>query len=229
MGTMIELQSADGTLVPAYEARPAGTPKGAVVVIQEIFGINSHIRAVADGYAAEGYLAVAPAAFHRVKPGVSLGYTDADMGEGFGYKTAVEALPAPGVMQDIQAAIHHAAKASGGKVGVVGYCWGGLLTWRAACTLSGLSAAAPYYGGGVTTDAEIARQPQVPVLAHFAEQDNWIPMDTVEAFKKAHPEVAVHTYAAHHGFNCDQRGSWHAPSAQLARERTLAFFGQHLG
>jgi carboxymethylenebutenolidase len=229
MGTMIELQSADGTLVPAYEARPAGTPKGAVVVIQEIFGVNSHIRAVADGYAAEGYLAVAPAAFHRVKPGVSLGYTDADMGEGFGYKTAVEALPAPGVMQDIQAAIHHAAKASGGKVGVVGYCWGGLLTWRAACTLSGLSAAAPYYGGGVTTDAEIARQPQVPVLAHFAEQDNWIPMDTVEAFKKAHPEVAVHTYAAHHGFNCDQRGSWHAPSAQLARERTLAFFGQHLG
>jgi carboxymethylenebutenolidase len=132
-------------------------------------------------------------------------------------------------MQDIQAAIHHAAKASGSKVGVVGYCWGGLLTWRAACTLSGLSAAAPYYGGGVTTDAEIARQPQVPVLAHFAEQDNWIPMDTVEAFKKAHPEVAVHTYAAHHGFNCDQRGSWHAPSAQLARERTLAFFGQHLG
>ncbi len=229
MGTMIELQSADGTLVPAYEARPAGTPKGAVVVIQEIFGVNSHIRAVADGYAAEGYLAVAPAAFHRVKPGVSLGYTDADMGEGFGYKTAVEALPAPGVMQDIQAAIHHAAKASGGKVGVVGYCWGGLLTWRAACTLSGLSAAAPYYGGGVTTDAEIARQPQVPMLAHFAEQDNWIPMDTVEAFKKAHPEVAVHTYAAHHGFNCDQRGSWHAPSAQLARERTLAFFGQHLG
>ena len=229
MGTMIELQSADGTLVPAYEARPAGTPKGAVVVIQEIFGVNSHICAVADGYAAEGYLAVAPAAFHRVKPGVSLGYTDADMGEGFGYKTAVEALPAPGVMQDIQAAIHHAAKASGGKVGVVGYCWGGLLTWRAACTLSGLSAAAPYYGGGVTTDAEIARQPQVPVLAHFAEQDNWIPMDTVEAFKKAHPEVAVHTYAAHHGFNCDQRGSWHAPSAQLARERTLAFFGQHLG
>jgi carboxymethylenebutenolidase len=229
MGTMIELQSADGTKVPAYEARPAGTPKGAVVVIQEIFGVNSHIRAVADGYAAEGYLAVAPAAFHRVKPGVALDYTDADMGEGFGYKTAVEALPAPGVMQDIQAAIHHAAKASGGKVGMVGYCWGGLLTWRAACTLSGLSAAAPYYGGGVTTDAEIARQPQVPVLAHFAEQDNWIPMDTVEAFKKAHPQVAVHTYAAHHGFNCDQRGSWHAPSAQLARERTLAFFRQYLG
>jgi len=229
MGTMIELRSKDGTLVPAYEVRPTGTPRAAVVVIQEIFGVNSHIRAVADGYAAEGYLAVAPAAFHRVKPGVELGYTEADMGEGFGYKTAVEALPAPGVMQDIQAAIDHAAKVSGGKVGVVGYCWGGLLTWRAACTLSGLSAAVPYYGGGVTSEAESARQPQVPVLAHFAEQDQWIPLDTVAAFRQAHPQVQVHTYAAHHGFNCDQRGSWHEPSAQRARERTLAFFKQHLG
>jgi carboxymethylenebutenolidase len=229
MGTMIELKSADGTLVPAYEARPTGTPKGAVVVIQEIFGVNSHIRNVADGYAAEGYVALAPAAFHRVKPGVELGYAEADMGEGFGYKTAVEALPAPGVMQDIQAAIDHVAKVSGGKVGIVGYCWGGLLTWRAACTLTGLSAAAPYYGGGVTTEAEMARHPQVPVLAHFADEDKWIPLDTVEAFKTAHPEVEVQTYAAHHGFNCDQRGAWHAPSAQLARERTLAFFAKHLG
>jgi carboxymethylenebutenolidase len=229
MGTMIELQAADGSRVPAYEARPLGSPKGAVVVIQEIFGVNSHIRNVVDGYAAEGYLAVAPATFHRVKPGVELGYAETDMGKGFGYKTAVEALPAPGVMQDIQAAIAHAAQASGGKVAIVGYCWGGLLTWRAACTLTGLSAAAPYYGGGVTTEAEIARQPRVPVLAHFADDDKWIPLDTVDAFKQAHPEVTVHTYAAHHGFNCDQRGAWHAPSAQLARERTLAFFAQHLG
>ena len=234
MGTMIELKAADGTVVPAYEARPAGAPKGAVVVIQEIFGVNSHIRNVADGYAAQGYLAVAPAAFHRVKPGVELGYSDADMGEGFGYKTAVEALPGAGVLQDIQAAINHAAinhavKASGGKVGIVGYCWGGLLTWRSACLLSGLSAAAPYYGGGVTTPEETARQPKVPVLAHFAEEDKWIPLDTVQAFAKAHPEVEVHTYAAHHGFNCDQRGAWHEPSARLARERTLAFFAKHLG
>ena len=230
MGTMIELKAADGTTVPAYEARPAGTPRGAVVVIQEIFGVNSHIRSVADGYAAQGYLAVAPAAFHRVKQGVELGYTQDDMGEGFGYKTAVEALPAPGVMQDIQAAIDHAAKASGGKkVGIVGYCWGGLLTWRSACLLQGLSAAAPYYGGGVTTPEETARSPKVPVLAHFAEEDQWIPMDTVQAFAKAHPEVEVHTYAAHHGFNCDQRGSWHEPSAKLARERTLAFFAKHIG
>lgn len=228
MGSMIELKTADGTSVPAYEARPVGAPKGAVVVIQEIFGLNSHIRQVADGYAAQGYVAVAPAAFHRVKPGVELGYSDADMGEGFGYKTAVEALALPGVMQDIQAAVDHAAQVSGGKVGIVGFCWGGLLTWRAACTLTGLSAAVPYYGGGVTTEAEAARQTKVPVLAHFAEEDKWIPMDSVETFKKVHPEVQVYTYAAHHGFNCNQRGSWHAPSAQLASERSLAFFAQHL-
>lgn len=228
MGQTVQLKAADGAQIPAYEARPQGPAKGAVVVIQEIFGVNSHIRSVVDGYAAAGYLAIAPATFHRVKQDVELGYAEADMNEGFGYKTAVEALPAPGVMQDIQAAIDHAAQASGGKVGIVGYCWGGLLTWRAACLLNGLSAAAPYYGGGMTTEAEVARQPRVPVLAHFAEEDKWIPMDTVRAFIQAHPEVEVHTYAAHHGFNCDQRGAWHAPSAQLARERTLAFFARHL-
>ena len=229
MGTMVNLTAADGTGVSAYVAQPQGAPKGAVVVLQEIFGVNSHIREVADGYAAEGYVAVAPATFQRVQPGVELGYSEADMGVGFGYKTAVEALPLPGVLQDIQAAIDHAAAASGGKkVGIVGFCWGGLLTWRAACTLRGLSAAVPYYGGGVTTEAEIARQPQVPVLAHFAEEDKWIPMHSVKDFQQAHPAVTVWTYAAHHGFNCDQRGAWHAPSAQLARARTLAFFAEHL-
>ena len=229
MGQFIDLGAADGSRIPAYVAQPAGAPKGAVVVLQEIFGVNSHIRAVADGYAAAGYLAVAPSTFQRVKPGVELGYTEADMGEGFGYKTAVEALPALGVMQDIQAAIDHAAKASGGKVGIVGYCWGGLLIWRAACTLDGLAAAVPYYGGGMTSPEEAARQPRVPVLAHFGDQDHWIPLDTVEAFKKAQPGVQVQVYHANHGFNCDQRGSYDAAAAQLARERTLAFFAQHLG
>ena len=228
MGSIIQLSAADGKQVPAYVATPAAPAKAAVLVIQEIFGVNAHIREVADAYAKEGFLAIAPAMFHRVKAQVELGYADADMGAGMALKTAVEALPAPGALQDIQAAIDHAHASCGGKVGIVGYCWGGLLTWRAACTLTGLSAAVPYYGGGVTTEAEAARQTKVPVLAHFAEEDKWIPMDSVEAFKKAHPEVQVHTYAAHHGFNCNQRGSWHAPSAQLASERSLAFFAQHL-
>ncbi|MBL8372776.1 MAG: dienelactone hydrolase family protein [Burkholderiaceae bacterium] len=229
MGTFTTLTAADGFSFPAYVAQPAGTPRGAVVVLQEIFGVNAHIRAVADGYAAAGYLAVAPSTFHRVKPGVELGYAEADMNEGFGYKMAVEALPAPGVMADIQAVIDHAAQAGGGKVGIVGYCWGGLLTWRAACTLSGLAAAVPYYGGGMTTPEEAARQPRVPVLAHFGEQDRWIPLDTVQAFRAAQPGVEVQVYAAHHGFNCDHRGAWDAAAAALARERTLAFFARHVG
>ncbi len=229
MGQFIDLTSADGFVFPAYVAQPAGAPKGAIVVVQEIFGVNSHIRNVADGYAAQGYLAVAPATFHRVKPGVELGYTAEDMQAGMGLKAAVEALPAPGVFADIQSAIDHAAKASGGKVGIVGFCYGGLLTWRSACTLSGLAAAVPYYGGGVTTPEEIARTPKVPVLAHFGQKDHWIPLDTVEAFKKAHPEVEVHIYEADHGFNCDQRGSYDAPAAQLALQRTLSFFQQHVG
>jgi len=227
MGNFADLKAADGFVFPAYVAKPAGKPKAGIVVLQEIFGVNSHIRSVADGYAEQGYLAVAPATFHRVKPGVDIGYTQEDMGAGMALKAAVEALPAPGVMPDVQAAIDHAAQA--GKVGIVGFCWGGLLTWRSACTLNGLTAAVPYYGGGVTTPEEIARKPKVPVMAHFGDKDHWIPLESVEAFKKAHPEVEVHVYAANHGFNCDQRGSYDAEAAKLARERTLAFFGKHLG
>lgn len=226
MGQFIDLEAADGQAIPAYVARPAGQAKGGVVVVQEIFGVNSHIRSVADGYAAQGYLAVAPAIFHRVKPGVDLGYAQEDMSAGMALKTAAEALPAPGVMQDLQAAIRHASQ--GGKVGIVGYCYGGLLAWRAAGQLEGLSAAAPYYGGGMTTPDEIARKPKVPVLAHFGDQDHWISLESVEAFRKAHPEVEVHLYHANHGFNCDQRGSYDAAAAQLARERTLEFFARHL-
>jgi len=173
MGHFVDLKAADGFVFPAYVAKPAGQPKGGVVVLQEIFGVNAHIRAVADGYAAQGYLAVAPSTFHRLKAGVELGYGPDDMTQGRDLKAAVEALPEPGVLQDIQAAIDHAAQA--GKVGVVGYCWGGLLSWRSACLLSGVSAAAPYYGGGITTEAEVARQPKCPVLAHFGDQDHWIP------------------------------------------------------
>lgn len=227
MGQFRQLQAADGQSIPAYVAEPKGPPRGGIVVIQEIFGVNSHIRAVADGYAKDGYLAIAPAIFHRVKPDVDLGYSPDDMSAGMALKAATEALPAPGVMQDIQAAIRHVASA--GKVGIVGYCYGGLLSWRAACQLEGLSAAVPYYGGGVTTPDEIARKPRCPVMAHFGDQDKWISLESVEAFRKAHPEVEVHVYGANHGFNCDQRGSWNAEAAGLARERTLAFFRKHVG
>ena len=227
MSNFIDLKAADGFNFPAYVAQPQGKPRGAVVVLQEIFGVNSHIRQVADGYAAEGYLAVAPATFHRVKAGVELGYTAEDVTAGAALKAQIEALPAPGVLQDIQAAIKHASQA--GKVGIVGYCWGGLLTWRAACLLDGLSAAAPYYGGGSTLPAEIARNPGVPVMAHFGDQDQHIPLESVRAFEKAHPEVEVLVYSANHGFNCDQRGSYDEAAAKSAKQRTLAFFAKHVG
>ena len=228
MGQWIHLTSADGFTLPAWEARPDAAPRGAVVVLQEIFGVNAHIRAVADRLAARGYLAVAPATFARVRPDVDLGYGDEDMRTGRELKAAVEALPAPGVLADIQAAIDHAAQASGRKVGVVGFCWGGLLAWRAACLLEGLSAAVPYYGGGMTTADEAARQPRVPVLAHFGERDHFIPVDGVQAFARAHPGAQVHLYPADHGFNCDQRGSYDEAAAMAARDRTLAFLDQHL-
>jgi len=230
MAQTVELTAADGARIPAYVARPAGKVKGGIVVVQEIFGVNKHIRAVADGYAQDGYLAVAPSLFHRVQPGVELGYEAPDMGAGMGYKQKVDGLPAPGVQQDLQAAIDCAAKQGGGKVGMVGYCWGGLLTWRAACGLTGLAAAATYYGGGMTTPEEAARKPRVPVLSHFADRDQYILVPGVEAFRQQHPEVEVHRYAdADHGFNCDLRGAWNPEAAKLARQRTLAFFAKYVG
>ena len=228
MGQFIQLKAADGFALPAYLAEPAGKAKAAVVVIQEIFGVNSHIQAVTDRFAAQGYLAIAPAMFERVTPGVNLGYQPDDVTAGSGLKAAATDLPSPGVMQDIQAAIDYAALQTGGKVGIIGFCWGGLLTWQSACTLEGISAAAPYYGGGMTAPSEIARQPKCPVMAHFGEKDGYIPMDGVQAFAAAHPGVTVHTYDADHGFNCDQRGSYNQAAADKARERTLAFFADKL-
>jgi carboxymethylenebutenolidase len=221
MSGNLELQAADGNRFSAYVARPAGAPRGALVVVQEIFGVNTHIRAVADGYAADGYLAIAPAVFDRVERGVELGYAPADIERGRGLRVAAGD---DGPLLDIAAAAAHVASA--GKVGIVGYCWGGLLTWLAACRVDGLSAAIVYYGGGVPQQA--ALMPPCPVLAHFGSQDAHIPLDSVQAFGAAHPEVQLHVYDANHGFNCDQRGSYDAPAARLARERTLTFLGRHL-
>jgi carboxymethylenebutenolidase len=226
MSFFTDLTTADGHTVPAYVAQPSRTAIGAVVVVQEIFGVNSHIRAVADGYAQAGYLAVAPDMFHRVQTGVNLGYTPEDVQAGIALKAAAEALGVPALVQVLQAAVDYAAPA--GKVGMVGYCWGGLLTWRAACLAQGIHAAVPYYGGGMTGPAEVARQPLVPVLAHFGEVDQSIPLPSVRAFEQAHPAVEVHVYPAHHGFNCDQRGAYNAEAATLAWAHTLAFFAEHL-
>ena len=223
----ITLTAADGFQFPAYVSEPAAKPRGAIVVLPEIFGVNSHIRGVADRFASAGYLAIAPSTFERAERGVETGYGPDDMKRGSALKAAIEALPAPGVLQDIQAAVERAGES--GRVGVVGYCWGGLLAWRAAEQVKGLAAAVTYYGGGMTMGRESDRKPAVPTLSHFGELDKHITLDSVKAFERKHSEVEVHLYAADHGFNCDQRGSFNAEATKLARERTLAFFAKHVG
>lgn len=228
MGEFITLQAADDRACSAWLARPEGPVRGAVVVLQEIFGVNAHIREVTESFARAGYVALAPAMFDRVQPGVDLGYDAADIQEGVRLKALAEALPPPGPLADVQAAVDHLAQLSEAKVGVIGYCWGGLLTWRAAALVTGLSAAVPYYGGGTTTPAEIARQPLVPVLAHYSDCDPHIPLEGVRELQRTHPQLQVHVYAAEHGFHCNHRPAWNAEASALAEERTLAFLAQHL-
>lgn len=222
MGQNTTLQTRTGASVGAYVAEPSGTPRGGLVVLQEIFGVNSHIRDVADRFAGDGYLAVAPALFDRVRPNVQLGYDDEGMKIGVATMQQVAQADA---LADIQAAIERASEA--GKVGVVGYCWGGTLAFAAACSLSGLSAAVGYYGGGIASD--LNRTPKVPVMLHFGEQDGHIPMSDVEKIRTTYPDVPIYTYPAGHGFNCDQRGSYDKGSADLALSRTLAFLRDHVG
>ena len=222
MGTMIELTAADGHKLSAYRAEPSGKPRGGLVVIQEIFGVNSHVKQVADGYAADGYLAIAPALFDRVQRNVDLGYTPDDIAKGREIRGKVTNDMA---LKDADAAIKAASGA--GKVGIVGYCWGGLVTWLAAGKLAGLSAAVPYYGGGILDNAEL--EPKVPLMGHFGDKDQHIPVDGVRKLAEKHRKHQIFIYSADHGFNCDHRGSYNAPAAKQARERTLEFLRKHIG
>ena len=222
MGKWIELKPADGKTISAWRAEPEGRPRGGLVVVQEIFGVNSHIRSVCDGYAADGYLAIAPALFDRTRPRVDLGYAPEDIERGRELKAKATLEHA---LADVAAARDAAAAA--GKVGIVGYCWGGYVAWMSASRLPGFACAVPYYGSGMLEAA--GEHPRCPVLAHFGETDAHIPVEGVRKFASAHPESQVLIYPANHGFNCDQRGSYDAASAKLARDRTLAFLRQHVG
>ena len=222
MGEMIELTASDGFALSAYRAAPSGKPRGGLVVVQEIFGVNSHIRNVCDGYAADGYLAIAPALFDRVERNVELGYSPDDIAKGRVYK---EKATIDAALRDVDAA--REAAASAGKVGIVGYCWGGYVAWMAAARLPGFACAVPYYGGGMIEARN--ERPRCPVLGHFGRRDKNIPVEGIEELARMHPEALIHFYDADHGFNCDQRGSYDAPSARLARERTLAFLRAKVG
>ena len=222
MSETIKLTASDGVTIGAYKATPAGKPKAGIVVLQEIFGVNPHIRRVADGFAAAGYLAIAPGLFDRVRPGIEMGYTGEEVAKGMDF---VGQLDRKATLLDIDAAIKAASEA--GKVGIVGFCWGGSMTFAAAAELPGLSAAVAYYGGNIAKMLDLA--PKVPLMLHFGELDTHIPMSDIEAIKAAVPGVPVYTYNAGHGFNCDARGSYDKPSAEAAMARTLEFFGKHIG
>ena len=218
MGQWAELHTAHGDIA-AWKAEPAGKPRGAIVVIQEIFGVNPHIRSVAEDYASQGYVALAPAFFDVLEPGVELGYDDEGVSRGRNLITRLGLEKAVDIVDDA------ARSLSGtGPIGTVGYCWGGTVALLAALRL-GLPSAS-YYG---SRDVPfLGETPKAPLIFHFGELDKSIPPEMIQQHRDALPQMPVHTYPADHGFNCDVRASYDPASAKLARERSLAFFAEHL-
>jgi carboxymethylenebutenolidase len=224
MGTLVEIAAADGHRLDAYLAGPE-RPRGGIVVVQEIFGVNSHIRSVTDRYAAQGYQTIAPALFDRIERKVDLTYQGADYEKALSLRRA---LAFDVALLDVAAGVQRLKSGGAGKVGVVGYCYGGTLAWLSAARVEGLSAAVGYYGGGIGNFA--GEESKCPVQLHFGELDNHIPMAEVEKMRGAKPTPEIYVYAGvGHGFNCDERGSYNADAARLAEERALAHFAKALG
>jgi len=224
MSEIVTLNAVDDHAFDAYVARPSGEPIAGLVVVQEIFGVNQHIRAVADGYAKDGFLAVAPAIFDRVERGVELAYEGPDRQKAMDF---LQRMDIPKALADVDAAHAFAHKESGKKVGVLGFCFGGLLAWLSATRLHP-AAAVGYYAGGIGRFA--AETPHVPVQLHFGRLDTHIPAEQVEKVHAAHPQVEIHWYeGAGHAFNRDVHfASYHAEAAALARSRALTFLKKHL-
>lgn len=221
MGDRLQLTASDGHTLSAYRAEATAAPRGHVVVVQEVFGVNDHIRRVCDGYAALGYTAIAPALFDRLQPGVELGYDEAGITAG---RDLVGRLGWDAPMLDIAAAA--TALHPDGRVGVIGYCWGGTIAWLAACRLE-VGAAVAYYGRQIIDF--VGERPHCPLIMHFGGEDPLIPRATVAAVQAAHPAIPVYIYeGAGHGFNCDARADFRPAIATLAQERTLAFLATNL-
>jgi len=222
MGKNIELTASDGHKFSAYVAEPAGKAKGALIVVMEIFGVNSHIRKVTDEYAAAGYLAIAPAFFDRAQRDLDVGYTPPEIDVARGLMQKMNFNDA---VKDAEAAKQHVASA--GKTGIIGYCWGGALAFKAACNVDGLACAVSYYGGAIPS--MINEKPKCPVMFHWGETDQSIPLEKANEVEAKHKDQIHYYYPAGHGFNCDQRGSYNADSSKLAGERTLEFLRRHIG
>jgi carboxymethylenebutenolidase len=222
LGKQFSLTAADKHQLGAYRADPKGAPKGAIVVVQEIFGVNSHIRAVCDRFAGEGYVAVAPALFDRQQPGFESGYSPDEIANA---RKFIASPDWAAMLRDVQAAITDVK--SVGPVGIVGFCMGGTVAFLAATRLDGLSAAVCYYGGRIAAFAD--EKPRCPVQMHFGDQDQSIPMSDVETIKQKRPDCEIHIYpGAGHGFHCDERGSFNEQSARTAWQRTMAFLQKQM-
>jgi carboxymethylenebutenolidase len=227
MSEWIKLKAEDGHELSAYVSRPVGQAVGALVLVQEIFGVNAHIRSVADGYAKDGFLVVAPALFDRSERDIELKYEGVDLQRAYEF---YQKLSPETALLDVAAA-YGWAKESGKRIGMIGYCYGGFMSWLAATRGETLkmepSCCVGYYPGGIGQVA--SEEPSCLVMLHFGTEDSHIGQDQIEAVRSAHPEVEIYVYeGASHGFNCDARSSYHAPSAALARERTLSFLKAHI-
>ena len=214
------IMARDGHEFQAWLAPAVGAPRGAIIVIQEIFGVNSHIRAVTERFAQAGYTSIAPALFDRVRRGLELPYDPAAVQEGQGY---VKQLDPANTMKDVSAAL--AVVRHSGRVGIVGYCWGGSIAYLADCDLP-VACAVSYYGRAIVSSLD--KTPRHPLQLHYGELDKSIPAQDIEKVRRANPDAELYLYPADHGFNCDQRGSFEPRSAALALERTLAFFARHV-
>lgn len=219
---MIELTASDGASFSAYRAEPADTPKGAVVVLQDVFGLTPEIRRVVDAFAVEGYVAIAPSLFDRVKPGISLGHDDSGKAEGAAIGARIDKEKA---ISDIQATVD--AVKDAGKVAVLGYCWGGDLAYTAANELNGIACVIGY--GGSDTVANYREKRKVPTLLHFGESDPELPLEAVTQFRAWRPDVSAFTYPeAAQGFGCAERGTFREDAAAKAQERTLFWISQYV-
>jgi carboxymethylenebutenolidase len=216
MGKPLSLTASDSHKLGAYRADPAGKPKGGLVVIQEIFGVNHHIRAVCDRAAEAGYAALAPALFDRFARDFQSGYSPDEVAAA---RKLVANANEDAMLRDVAAAI--AELKSVGPVAVLGFCMGGRVAFLSATRLNGLAAAVCYYGGMIAKYAD--EKPKCPVQMHFGEKDEHIPMSDVEAIRKKRPDCEIYVYPAGHGFHCDERASYHAESAKLAWSRSIAF------
>jgi len=222
VGQDITLTASDGFKLGGYRADPAGPPKAAIVVIQEIFGVNHHIRAVCDRLASAGYVAIAPSIFDRSEPNFQSGYSPDEVANA---RKFVASPDWPAMLRDTQAAVD--AVSDVGAIGIIGFCLGGSVAYSAATKLTGLSAAVGYYGGAIVRFAD--DKPKVPTQLHFGEKDAGIPLTDVETIKTKRPDVAIYVYpGAQHGFHCDERASYDRTSADIAWPRSLKFFAEHL-